>query len=135
MAEREMKSFVFYPTFLQAVESLRNNGNEILADKLLKAIVDYGIYGEYDDSDPIINAIMVQTVFSIDKSYNNYQNCIINGSKGGAKKKYSDDQIYELIDKGMTHKQIAEQLGCSTKTIQRALGKRPQETEIKKFTF
>lgn len=135
MAEREMKSFVFYPTFLQAVESLRNNGNEILADKLLKAIVDYGVYGEYDDSDPIINAIMIQTVFSIDKSYNNYQNCIINGSKGGAKKKYSDDQIYELIDKGMTHKQIAQQLGCSTKTIQRALGKRSQETEIKKFTF
>ena len=135
MAEREMKSFVFYPTFLQAVESLRNNGNEVLANKLLKAIVDYGIYGEYDDSDPIINAIMVQTVFSIDKSYSNYQNCIINGSKGGAKKKYNDDQIYELIDKGMTHKQIAQQLGCSTKTIQRALGKRPQETEIKKFTF
>lgn len=135
MAEREMKSFVFYPTFLQTVESLRKDGNELLADKLLRAIVDYGIYGEYDNTDPIVNALMVQTVFNINKSQNNYLKCVADGSKGGAKKKYSDDQIYELIDKGMTHKQIAEQLGCSTKTIQRALGKRPQETEIKKFTF
>ena len=113
MAEKEMKSFVFYPTFLQTVDSLRKDGNELLANKLLKAIVDYGVYGEYDSSDPIVNALMVQTVFNIDKSQNNYLKCVADGSKGGAKKKYDDDQIYELIDKGMTKTAMRKEAGIS----------------------
>ena len=45
-----------------------------------------------------------------------------NGSNGGRPMKYDPETIRQLRDTGLSQQQIADQLGCSKKTVQRALG-------------
>lgn len=130
MAKQEIRnnSFVFYATYLEAIEALE--GNPECAAKLAKAIMEYGIYGEYDESDVVVNALMVQIKLGIDNAKNRYEESVENGKKGGAKKKYSDDEIIRLVKEGMTHKAVAEQLGCSAKTVQRAVKEYKDRTKL-----
>ena len=65
-----MANFVFYDSWLDSLNDLGDNVE--MAYKYLKAIVDYGITGDYDKSDGIINALMRSVVFSIDKSKGHY---------------------------------------------------------------
>lgn len=120
MKEVQRDGFAFMQTFMQTVESLEQTDKE-LANKLLRAIIDYGIYREYDKGDPIVDAMMVSIMFTIDRAAERYDQAKAIGAKGGANKKYDESQILALKDQGWTHKQIADELGCSTKTIQRAI--------------
>lgn len=71
--KKEIKnnSFVFYATSLEAVEKISEAYPE-MGNELLKAIVEYGIYGEYDKTNPIIEAMMVNISFGIDKAKDRY---------------------------------------------------------------
>ena len=120
MREVQRDGFAFMQTFMQTIESLEATNPE-LANKLLKAIVNYGIYREYDQGDPIIDAMMVSIMFTIDRAAERYDQAKAIGEKGGADKKFDDAQILALKAQGWTHKQIADELGCSTKTVQRAI--------------
>lgn len=120
MKEVQRDGFAFLQTFIQTVESLQESNPE-LANKLLRAIVDYGIYRDYNRGDPIIDAMMVSIMYAIDRAADRYDQAKAIGAKGGAEKKFDESQILELKAQGWTHKQIADELGCSTKTVQRAI--------------
>jgi hypothetical protein len=55
---------------------------------------------------------------------------IENGKKGGRPKKYNDKDILDLSNQGLTHQEIADNLCCSVKTVQRALATVDSEDEI-----
>ena len=118
--KKEIKnnSFVFYATNLEVVEALEQTNPE-LANDFLKAIVEYGIYGEYKKGNPMIDALMIQTGFGIDKAKDRYAAAIENGKKGGAPKKIDDNRVLELKNQGMTNKQIAKELNCSVSSIEK----------------
>lgn len=109
-------SFVFYRTFKDTVDNIPD---ENLRLSLYEAIVNYGLNGEYDQSNPMVVAFMQQIVFSIDKAQSNYESSIQNGGKGGAKKKYNHDKIRQLFSEGKNKFDIAKEIGCSTKTVER----------------
>lgn len=104
-------SFVFYATALETVEELEKGYPELGAE-LLKAMVEYGIYGEYDTSNPIINSIMAQFTFSVDKAKSRYEIAKENGSKGGRPKKLtlSAEELEEMKKELGTWKKVAEEL-------------------------
>ena len=116
----ENNSFVCYKSFLELVEQAEATDLN-LAHKLAKAIMEYGIRGTYDESDPMLNLLMLQVKDSINRAQERYQRSIENGKLGGRPREYADDTIAELIQQGYTASQIAEQLNCSVRTAQRRI--------------
>lgn len=117
--EKLEQSFVFYGTTYDTMVELESKSIED-AYKFVKAVAQYGLYGEYDESDPVINALMRQASFGIDKARENRKKNINDGKKGGRKKQFADEEIWKLKDEGMTNAEVAKCLGCSVKTVERA---------------
>ena len=110
-------SFVFYATNLEVIETLEETDKE-LANDFMKAIIEYGIYGEYESTNPIIKVLMVQAGFGIDKAKDRYATAVENGKKGGRPRKEIDiEKALELESQGKTQAEIAEELGVSKNTI------------------
>ena len=120
-------SFVFYKTFLDTYKRLlgpSKNGkyelkNEQLAHKYLETVCRYGIDGTYEEGDPVLDGLMEQTVFSIDKATDRYIQAIENGKKGGAPPKYDKAAIVEYVLSGHTQKEAAERYSCNVRTVRR----------------
>lgn len=121
--DRVRDGFVFYHTAWEAVENLRNMGATDMADKLLNAIIQYGFYGEYDKTDPLLCATMPSIIFGIEGAAQRRQEAIANGKKGGAKKKFDDNKIVELKLQGKTNAEVAEIMCCDPRTVTRAMTK------------
>lgn len=111
-------SFVFYATNLEVIETLEETDKE-LANNFMKAIIEYGIYGEYENTNPIIKVLMVQAGFGIDKAKDRYATAVENGKKGGRPKTVDEDKVRELKGQGLTNKQIAEELKCSVSSVEK----------------
>ena len=117
-----MKSdgFVFFRSVWDSYQELRRK-DTTLAEKYLHAVIEYGLEGEYDESDPIVNALMSSAAVGIDNAHNRRATSQDNGTKGGRPKVYSSERIMELAQQGKSSQQIADELGCSIKTVQRAI--------------
>lgn len=126
--------FVFFRSVWDSYQELERKDKE-LANKYLLAVIKYGLEGEYDESDPIINALMSNTTISIDRAHNRYSESQNNGAKGGRPSKFSPEQIISLYQQGNTTKQIANTLGCSIKTVQRALKEASEDIKESKEEF
>ena len=111
--------FVLYKSTWDSYITLKKTNPE-LAEKLLEAIINYGFYKEVSD-DPIISAIMCPIQFGIDNAAFRHDKAVEDGKKGGAKKVFVDAEIISLKKQGKTHKEISEIMGCSEKTVQRAV--------------
>lgn len=116
----ENNSFVFYKTFLDTAEEL-GRANPELAYKYLLAIAQYGISGEYDESDPVLNGLMVSVVMGIDRAQERYQEAKDVGKSGGRPRTNSLENIRELAAAGLSTQEIADNLNCSVRTVQRGL--------------
>lgn len=116
----ENNSFVFYKTFLDTAEEL-GRANPDLAYKYLHAIAQYGIYGTYDESDPVLNGLMVAATMGIDRAQERYQEAKDVGKTGGRPRSNSLDSIQELAAAGLSTQEIADNLCCSVRTVQRGL--------------
>ena len=122
--EIQRDGFVFYASAWQNVLDFRESNPE-LGDRLLKAIIDYGFYKDYDKSDPLIRGAMANITISIDNAADRHVKAQAGGQKSASKTKFDREQIYELLDQGLTHKEVADIIGCkNTKTIQRAVKER-----------
>lgn len=112
-------------TFIMRGEWLQNiAGMPIeMQDKVIAEIVRYGTGQElvYTD-DYVISSIVNMVKGSIDFSIDNYEQKVMNGQKGGRKKKIDDDQIYELAKNGMTAQEIANELDISKSSVDKSEG-------------
>lgn len=119
-------------TFIMRGEWLQNiAGMPIeMQDKVIAEIVRYGTGQELVyTNDYVISSIVNMVKGSIDFSIDNYEQKVMNGQKGGRKKKIDDDQIYELARKGMTAQEIADELGVSKSSVDKSEGwKRRKQT-------
>ena len=79
-------------------------------------------------NDPIVTSTITGMCAAVmDKSKRRYNACVANGKRGGRPKQYDHAQIITLHDSGLSDEEIAEQLGCNLRTVQRALSNNEDE--------
>ena len=124
LGDSPYKAFVFYPAYKKCIDSLPTKKDR---DLLLNAIIDYGTTGDYDKTNPIVTAIMMNVVKNIDSSEARYKKCRENGALGGRPRKENYDKIYRTYDRNkrkMSLAQIAYLNGVSERTVQRVVALR-----------
>ena len=129
MTERD-NTFIFRGEWLDNIDTLPLD----LQDKILAEIVRYGTRRDMQyEQDPVIFSMVNMLKGRIDSSIDNYIEKIEKGEKGGRKKMYSNQQIYDLANKGKTAEQVAEELGCSKSTIDKSEGWKKRKIPDFKF--
>lgn len=129
MSKRD--NFVFYASWLDALSGLDETNSREFANEFLRQIVIYGVTGEIETDNPmIVGFINAMCKDLLDKSKKRHKACIENGNRGGRPKQYNDEEIRALSQQGLSDEDIARQLGCSVKTVQRALAAADSDDEI-----
>lgn len=125
------ENFLFLASWHDLIEGYEAAGKPEIASELAKQIIYYGVTGEMTTDDPVIvGTVMGMCAALIDKSKKRYNTCVANGRQGGRPKKYSVDDMLDLRDKGLSLQDIADNLGCSVKTVQRTLALADADDEI-----
>ena len=126
MSQKE--NFVFYADWIDAIKAYDNSGQSELAGELAKQIIYFGVSGEMTSKDPIITGLVNAMCSAlIEKSKSRYNACKNNGGRGGRPKQYNAEQIAVLYNSGLSEAEIAKQLGCNIRTVQRALNNNEDE--------
>ena len=115
-------AFVFYQSYFDQIETLKNLKPE-LVPQLYMAIVNYGIYEDCGEVDPLVEMAMTPIKQGIDAAHDRYEVAQESGRKGGQKRgRYDKRAIAEMAfnNPDMRTADIAEYFGCSTKTVNRA---------------
>ena len=127
MATMDYDSFVFYGNWRTMLDGF----DKETAKDILWQIMLYGTAGEVDTSNPMINGIVMGCCAAgIDKAKDRYANAVDNGKKGGRPTEIDAEHIQELKKSGLTNKEIAIELGCSTRTVERANRQNRQNLNI-----
>lgn len=114
-------NFVFYASWIDILKAY-DKSDPNFAGELAKQMIYFGVEGELSTDDPIITGLIQSMCATlIDKSKKRHKACIDNGKRGGRPKQYNGEEIQALYQQGMSIEDIAQQLGCSAKTVQRAL--------------
>ena len=89
-------AFVFYQSYFDQIETLKNLKPE-LVPQLYMAIVNYGIYEEYGEVDPLVEMAMTPIKQGIDAAHDRYEVAQESGRKGGQKRgQYDKRAIAEM---------------------------------------
>lgn len=107
-------------TFIFRKEWIDNIGRLDIAvqDKIISDLARYGagLPLKHED-DPIVAAFVESQKKRLDGSIAAYAEKVTMSQKGGRKATVDRSQIYELAYSGMSAKEIAEAIGCSTSTV------------------
>lgn len=110
------RSFIFYPSWLQFIESINGDENKY---KMAHAILEYGCSGEHTPVDDMIIENVFQNLVRplIDNAQDKYQDSVEFGKNRGRKRVAQEDMIMELIAQGYSGKKIADELGITPSAV------------------
>jgi uncharacterized protein (DUF433 family) len=118
----QYENFIFYGSWKEHLNGLKELCGEDVAKDVAWQIINYGTYKSFDtDDQKIIDIVNGMCRDLIDSAKKRREASISNGTKGGRPKKYSVEDMLDLRNKGLSPQDIADNLGCSVKTVQRAL--------------
>ena len=127
----EYENFVFYGSWKEHLNGLKELCGEDVAKEVAWQIINYGTAKTFDTEDQkIINMVNGMCRDLIISAKKRRQASIENGKQGGRPKRYSEEQIIALHNQGLSVQEIADNLGCSAKTIRRALAVTDIDDEI-----
>lgn len=113
----ERESFVMYRSFVDAIDAIPD---ELEQARVYKAISHYSLYGvEPEGLSPMGQIIFTMALPNISAAQKKWDKARENGSKGGRPKEINEARIRELKAQGLTNREVAEQLGCSEKSVER----------------
>lgn len=116
------ENFLFLASWHDILEGYDSAGKPEIASELAKQIIYYGVTGEMTSEDPIITGTVTGMCATlIDKSKKRYNTCMANGKKGGRPEEYTIEDVAYLQQQGLSEQEIADNLGCSVRTVQRKL--------------
>lgn len=125
------ENFLFLASWHDILEGYDSAGKPEIASEIAKQIIYYGVTGQMTSEDPIVTSIVTGMCAAlIDKSKKRYNTCVANGKKGGRPKQYNAEDVLYLHNQGLSDQDIADNLGCSVKTVQRALAAADADDEI-----
>ena len=114
-----MNDFIFLANWYDVIKAYEDAGQTDMANSIAREIINYGVTGYIKTTDPLICGLVKGM-------------CAKPKSKVGRPSKYSQDKIITLHKQQHSDNDIAKQLGCSVKTIQRALAETDLDDEIQK---
>lgn len=118
----QYENFVFYGSWKEHLDGLKELCGKDIAKEVAWQIINYGTYKDFDTEDQnIINMVNGMCRDLIISAKKRREASITNGKQGGRPKKYSVEDMLVLRDQGLSPQEIADDLGCSIKTVQRAL--------------
>ena len=127
----QYENFIFYGSWKEHLNGLKDLCGEDVAKEVAWQIINYGTYKNFDtDDNKIINMVNGMCRDLIDSAKKRRETSVANGKQGGRPKKYSVEDMLALRDKGLSPQDIADNLGCSVKTVQRALAAADSDDEI-----
>lgn len=117
----QYENFIFYGSWKEHLNGLKELCGEDVAKEVAWQIINYGTYKDFDTEDQnIINMVNGMCRDLIISAKKRREASVTNGKQGGRPKKYSVDDMLALRDQGLSPQEIADNLGCSVKTVQRA---------------
>ena len=125
------KSFVFFSSWERYLKTLELDRDINYVNAVARAIIQYGINGEIESDDPTILS-RVEAVCSdlMQSSSDRYNAALKGGTIGGRPRSYDPEAIKQMYKDGATVQIIADTLGCSKRTVQRAIDAISTEDEI-----
>ena len=125
------ENFLFLASWHDILEGYDNAGKPEMASEIAKQIIYYGVTGEMTTNDPVvIGTVTGMCAALLDRSKKRYNSCVSNGKKGGRPKQYNVEDMLRLREQGLSDQDIADNLGCSVKTVQRTLAALNADDEI-----
>ena len=130
MADNRNK-FIFFESWDKYLDTLEEDRDINYVNAVARAIIKYGLYGDCQTDDETIRR-KVDAVCSdlINNTKARYAASVKNGGVGGRPTQFDPDVARQLRDQGLSLKEIADQMGCSKRTVQRKLGITDDEDEI-----
>jgi hypothetical protein len=118
----QYENFIFYGSWKEHLNGLKELCGEDVVKEVAWQIINYGTTKEFDtDDQKIINMVNGMCRDLIISAKKRREASIANGKQGGRPPKYDVDEILTLRSQGLSLQNIADSLGCSVKTVQRAL--------------
>ena len=125
-----MNDFIFLANWYDVIKAYDDAGQSDMANAIAKEIVIYGATGDTRTTDPLIYGIVRGLCADQIKRPKSRVQSMTNGKKGGRTPKYDKTEIVSLYKQWQSEEEIAKQLGCSVKTVQRALMDAEADDEI-----
>lgn len=115
-------SFIFYRGWAETAKGFAEDFGEDFAKEMIWALICYVCFGEVvTEKKSIIKWIEGDCLRVIQAAKKRHDASIEAGKLGGRPSKINKDEVLSLKQDGKTVKEIAEILGCSRDTIERAL--------------
>lgn len=114
--------FIFFESWDKYLDTLEEDRDINYVNAVARAMIKYGLYGDCKTEDETV-VRRVDAVCSdlMNSTKARYAASVSNGRQGGRPMRYDPETIRQLSAQGLSQQEIAEQLGCSKKTVQRAL--------------
>ena len=124
------KSFVFFSSWERYLKTLELDKDINYVNAVARAIIQYGISGEIENTDPTVLSRVEAVCADLMQSSSARYNAAVNGgTTGGRPQKYDKDAIKQMYKDGVPIEVIADTLGCSKRTVQRAIDAMVEEDE------
>lgn len=116
------KSFIFFDSWERYLETLEEDRDINYVNAVARAIIQYGLRGECKTTDQtIIRKVDAVCSDLMQSTKSRYAASVNGGRQGGRPTQHDPETIRALRNSGMSYQEIAEEMGCSVKTVQRAL--------------
>lgn len=130
MSETKNK-FIFFESWDRYLDTLEEDRDINYVNAVARAIIKYGLYGDcMTDDQTIVRRVDAVCSDLMNSTKTRYALSLQNGSTGGRPMQFDPEVAKQLRAKGLTLQEIADQMGCSKKTVQRKLGIADDEDEI-----
>ena len=118
----EKEKFIFFESWDRYLDTLEEDRDINYVNAVARAIIKFGLYGDCMTPDEsIVRRVDAVCSDLMNSTKSRYANAVANGKQGGRPMRFDPKIIRDLKDKGLSQQEIADQLGCSLKTVQRAL--------------
>ena len=125
------KSFVFFSSWERYLKTLELDKDINYVNAVARAIIQYGISGEIESDDPtILSRVEAVCADLMQSSTARYNAAVKGGTTGGRPREHDPEAMRQMFKDGATIQIIADTLGCSTRTVKRAIDSMVDEDDI-----